>query len=278
MPEPSWTVVMPVKRLGEAKSRLRGALPGVPHEELALALAADTLHAARACPAVGRVLVVTDDPRVTAAATAAGAGVVTDPGGGLNAAFRHGAAVAGPRAAVAGVTADLPALRPAELAAALRTTEGVRGFVADAPGGGTVLLAAPAGVPLAPRFGPGSAGAHAASGALPLVGDWPSLRRDVDIAADLAAAAGLGVGPRTGALLAAAGDPLRYGAGMQGTVATYDASTRSGVLLLDDGTELAFPARAFDASGLRLLRLGQRVRVERDTAGEVVRVALVTMA
>ncbi|MCW3819976.1 nucleolar protein 16 [Micromonospora sp. DR5-3] len=65
---------------------------------------------------------------------------------------------------------------------------------------------------------------------------------------------------------------------MQGTVATYDAATRSGVLLLDDGTELAFPARAFDASGLRLLRLGQRVRIERDAAGEVVRVTLPTMA
>ncbi|SBT68290.1 2-phospho-L-lactate guanylyltransferase [Micromonospora sediminicola] len=278
MPEPSWTVVMPVKRLGAAKSRLRGALPGVPHEELALALAADTLRAVRACPAVARVLVVTDDPRVGAAATAAGARVVADPGGGLNAAFRHGAALAGPGEAVAALTADLPALRPAELAAALRATEGVRGFVADAPGGGTVLLAVPAGVPLAPRFGPGSAGAHAAGGALPLVGDWPSLRRDVDTPPDLAAAAGLGVGPRTGALLARVAGPVRYGAGMQGTVATYDASTRSGVLLLDDGTELAFPARAFDASGLRLLRLGQRVRVERDAAGEVVRVTLPTMA
>ncbi len=276
MSEARWTVVMPVKRLPAAKSRLRGALPGVPHEELALALAADTLRAARACPAVAGVLVVTDDARVRAAAGAAGARVAADPGAGLNAAFRHGAAVAGPRAAVAGLTADLPALRPAELAAALRATQGVRGFVADAPGGGTVLLAAPAGVPLAPLFGPGSAAAHAASGALPLAGDWPSLRRDVDTPADLAAAAGLGLGPRTAALLA--GAEVRYGAGMQGTVATYDASTRSGVLLLDDGTELAFPARAFDASGLRLLRLGQRVRIERDADGEVVRVTLPTMA
>ncbi|WP_443677213.1 cold-shock protein, partial [Micromonospora phytophila] len=66
--------------------------------------------------------------------------------------------------------------------------------------------------------------------------------------------------------------------GMQGTVATYDAATRSGMLLLDDGTELAFPARAFDASGLRLLRLGQRVRIDTDATGEVVRVTLPTMA
>ncbi|MFC4021359.1 cold-shock protein [Micromonospora sp. GCM10011542] len=65
---------------------------------------------------------------------------------------------------------------------------------------------------------------------------------------------------------------------MQGTVATYDAASRSGVLLLDDGTELAFPTRAFDASGLRLLRLGQRVRIDTDSDGEVVRVTLPTMS
>ncbi|MEV0328223.1 cold-shock protein [Micromonospora echinospora] len=64
---------------------------------------------------------------------------------------------------------------------------------------------------------------------------------------------------------------------MQGTVATFDGTTRTGTLLLDDGSELSFPARAFDASGLRLLRLGQRVRVDRDAAGEIVRVTLPTM-
>ncbi|MEU1602020.1 cold-shock protein [Micromonospora matsumotoense] len=65
---------------------------------------------------------------------------------------------------------------------------------------------------------------------------------------------------------------------MQGTVATFDTQTRTGVLLLDDGTELPFPARAFDASGLRLLRLGQRLKVETDPDGGVVRVTLPTMA
>jgi 2-phospho-L-lactate guanylyltransferase len=63
---------------------------------------------------------------------------------------------------------------------------------------------------------------------------------------------------------------------MQGTVATYDEGTRSGTLLLDDGAELAFPAAAFDASGLRLLRLGQRVKIERDPGGEVTRITLPT--
>ncbi|WP_405112806.1 2-phospho-L-lactate guanylyltransferase [Micromonospora sp. NBC_01405] len=213
----TWTVVVPVKRLGAAKSRLRGALPGVPHEGLALALAADTVAAVRACPAVAAVLVVTDDPLVAAMAGAAGGRAVPDaPDAGLNAAFRHGAevATAGGGVWVAGLTADLPALRPAELAAALDAVTagpaGVRRFVTDAPGSGTVLLAAPPGVPLDPRFGVGSAAAHLASGAVPLTGEWPTLRRDVDTAADLAAAARLGLGPRTAALAGAdrpAADP-----------------------------------------------------------------------
>lgn len=49
---------------------------------------------------------------------------------------------------------------------------------------------------------------------------------------------------------------------MQATVATFSADTRSGTVLLDDGTELPFDAAAFDAGGLRLLRLGQRVRIK----------------
>ncbi|GIJ28345.1 hypothetical protein Vqi01_35070 [Micromonospora qiuiae] len=281
-----WTVVVPVKRLTAAKTRLRGGMPDVPHEELALALAADTLEAVQSCSEVAEVRVVTADPRVADTARRAGARILPEVAGtGLNAAFRNGAA--GVAGWVAGLTADLPALRPAELAAALRAAQadppGVRRFVADAPGTGTVLLAAPPGVPLQPRFGPGSAAAHAAGGAHPLTGDWPSLRRDVDTAADLAAAARLGLGPRTTALTVG----CRTGAtrrrrctvlGMQGTVATFDAATRTGLLLLDDGTELSFPARAFDASGLRLLRLGQRVRVETDADGDVVRVTLPTMS
>ena len=48
---------------------------------------------------------------------------------------------------------------------------------------------------------------------------------------------------------------------MQATVRTFDAATRSGSVLLDDGVELPYDDRAFDAGGLRLLRVGQRVRV-----------------
>jgi 2-phospho-L-lactate guanylyltransferase len=63
---------------------------------------------------------------------------------------------------------------------------------------------------------------------------------------------------------------------MQATVAAFDETRHDGRLLLDDGTPLDFPPEAFNASGLRLLRLGQRVRVERDATGAVVRVTLAT--
>jgi 2-phospho-L-lactate guanylyltransferase len=61
---------------------------------------------------------------------------------------------------------------------------------------------------------------------------------------------------------------------MQGTITTFDPATRGGTLLLDDGTELAFDAQAFDRSGLRLLRLGQRVDVEAEVSGTVRRVGI----
>ena len=63
-----WTAVIPVKPLDGAKSRLRGAVPDGQHAELALALVRDTVAAVLACPAVGDVLVVTDDPDAAQAA------------------------------------------------------------------------------------------------------------------------------------------------------------------------------------------------------------------
>ncbi|MFE9255883.1 hypothetical protein [Streptomyces sp. NPDC006879] len=54
---------------------------------------------------------------------------------------------------------------------------------------------------------------------------------------------------------------------MQATAYTYDPETRSGSVLLDDGTPVPFDAAAFDAGGLRLLRPGQRVRIELDGPG-----------
>jgi cold shock CspA family protein len=64
----------------------------------------------------------------------------------------------------------------------------------------------------------------------------------------------------------------------QATVSTFSAQTRSGRVLLDDGTEIPFDHKAFDASGLRKLRLGQRVRVRLAGQGPDLRVTRLTLA
>ena len=197
-----WSIVVPAKRLAVAKTRLRPlteALGGSSHGELVLALLADTVTAALACPSVAEVVVVTDDPAADDVVRRLGARTLADePDRGLNPALEHGARHAS-RPAVAALSSDLPALRPAELAAALRSAEGApRCFVPDAHGTGTTLLTA-LGTALLPRFGPASAQAHRDGGAVALTGDWPGLVRDVDTPADLWAAAVLGLGLRTAA-------------------------------------------------------------------------------
>lgn len=196
-----WTAVIAVKRLGAAKTRLRGAVPADRHRDLALAMVRDTAAAVLAAGSVAELLVVTDDPQAGAAVRELGARVAPDPGGGLNAAMRYGAdEVAGAEAHRVVLTGDLPALRPEQLDDALSRVSG-RAFVPDAAGTGTVLLAAPPGRPLDPRFGGLSAAAHADSGAVLLRGEWPGLRRDVDTAADLSAVLALGAGRWTCGLL-----------------------------------------------------------------------------
>jgi cold shock CspA family protein len=49
---------------------------------------------------------------------------------------------------------------------------------------------------------------------------------------------------------------------MQASVHRFDGATGGGSVLLDDGRELPFAPEVFDASGLRHLRLGQRVSIE----------------
>jgi cold shock CspA family protein len=48
----------------------------------------------------------------------------------------------------------------------------------------------------------------------------------------------------------------------QGTIKEYDPSTRTGVLLQDDRTEVHIDVSSMDGSGLRYLRLGQRVKYD----------------
>ena len=72
-----WTIVIPVKELAAAKSRLTD-IPGLSaaaRMSIALAFACDTVATACACSVVKSVLVVTADADVAARVRALGAGV-----------------------------------------------------------------------------------------------------------------------------------------------------------------------------------------------------------
>jgi 2-phospho-L-lactate/phosphoenolpyruvate guanylyltransferase len=200
-----WSVVIPVKVLALAKSRLAGLDDG-DRRALALAMAVDTTAAAMASPVVGAVVVVSDDPVVADELAVLGATTIADsPGAGLNRAIVAGAEHARgrwPGHGIAGLMADLPALRAAELTAALRAaTAFPQAFVPDAAGVGTTLYTAQPGIGFTPRFGVRSRELHAQAGAAELsLPGIASLRQDVDTLEDLRSAAALGLGRRSASL------------------------------------------------------------------------------
>lgn len=213
---PRVTAVVPVKRLDAAKSRL--ALPPGARRELALAFAVDTVEALVRCEDVGAVVVVTADPAVAARLRRPdlrGVRMAPDPVPGLVPAVHAGIRAATawrPRAGVLVVPADLPCLRPADVAAVVSAPVGPGGaFVPDRAGTGTTLAHHPRGaygVVAVPQYGPGSAARHAALGLRALVDAPVRARQDVDTLDDLHDAAVLGTGAATRAALSAlAGRP-----------------------------------------------------------------------
>lgn len=208
--------ILPVKPPGLGKSRLAG-LSDEHRRALAAAFAHDTAAAVLATPGVVAVLAVTDDHRFAAELAETGCdvipdGVVDD----LNATLRQAAAEVArrwPGAVPVALPADLPGLRPHELAETLDALPAdSAAFVRDASGHGTTLYAAPQGC-FDPAFGPDSARAHLEGGAVELTVPAPSLRRDVDDVADLAAAMRLGLGSHTAALTSRLTDPTRHEGG-----------------------------------------------------------------
>ena len=161
------------------------------------------MAAALACPAVRDVVVVTDDPLAGGGAgrtrRARSCRTPRRPASTPRWRTARGrCARAGPAAPVAALNADLPALRPAELARVLDAAAAFpRAFLADAAGIGTTLLSAAPGAELRPalrrRF-PGPASWLRAR--------WKSccaasirVRQDVDTGDGSAGGAGAGRGP-----------------------------------------------------------------------------------
>ena len=201
-------LILAVKRLGVAKTRLAPAFAAPARESVVLAMLVDTIGAAAAAHNLEHITVVTSDESAAAAAADLGAEVLADPTPDdhpdpLNNALSAAAASVG--ASVPNIVVlqgDLPALQSYELdeaIAAARHHE--RSFVADRHGVGTAALFA-FGTELEPRFGRDSARLHRQSGALELRGAWPGLRCDIDTPEDLAVARRLGVGPATSRALA----------------------------------------------------------------------------
>ena len=202
---PGVGLIIAVKRLVAAKSRLAALFEPEARERVVLAMLIDTITAARDVAAVRSVTVVTPDPLASRAARDLGAAVVADPTGPdhpdplNNAILAACGPVSKTTSNIIVLHGDLPALQPGELSEALISAALYqRSFVPDRQGTGTAALFA-FGVPLDPRFGTDSASRHRDSGAVELVGIWPGLRCDIDTPDDLAAAQALGVGAATAA-------------------------------------------------------------------------------
>ncbi len=196
-------LIIAVKRLAAAKTRLAPVFSARTRESVVLAMLVDTLSAAAGVGSFGSITVITPDEAAGTAAAALGANVLADPtpeghGDPLNNAIT----VAEQEAAesfsnVVVLQGDLPALQTQELSEAVAAARHhQRSFVADRLATGTAALFA-FGSALDPKFGSDSSARHRRSGAIELTGAWPGLRCDVDTPADLAAARRLGVGAAT---------------------------------------------------------------------------------
>ena len=198
-------LVIAVKRLTAAKTRLAPIFSADTREAVVLAMLVDTIAAASA---VAAVTVVTPDDVAADAARQLGAQVLTDPTpqghrNPLNNAITTAeAALRETTPNIVVLQGDLPALQPQELSEAITAARTYRrSFVGDRHGTGTAALFA-FGVPLDPRFGSDSAQRHRHSGAIELTGAWPGLRCDIDTPDDLMVARRLGVGPATAQAIA----------------------------------------------------------------------------
>ena len=210
-------VVLPVKRLDDAKHRLSALLTAGQRRSLMAAMLGDVLDALGRVSVSHELLVVTRDEDAARAARARSAQVIADAGD----ADHSAAAVLGIREAMARgarrvvlIPGDCPLLEPGDLEALLDlppASEGRVVVVADRDGAGTNALLLEPPDAIVPAFGPGSQARHTAAarlaGVLVESRRPASLALDVDTPADLRALADAlaehpDAAPRTAAVLA----------------------------------------------------------------------------
>jgi 2-phospho-L-lactate guanylyltransferase len=190
-------VVVPLRGLEAAKSRLGGQLDAEERLDLVTGLLERTLAAAAAAPGVDHVLVVSPDPAALELADELGARTLSDPGDGLNAALAAARDHAMDQGAgtLLVLPADLARISPAAIEAVIAAAnaahlpdQGVVALVPDRHGQGTnALLLSPPDV-IGFAFGRGSRerhlGAATAAGAASVEVEG-ELTLDVDTPDDL---------------------------------------------------------------------------------------------
>lgn len=210
-------LLLPVKRIENAKQRLASLLSPAQRQGLMAAMRDDMFAAAAAATAPARVFVVTNDAAAMAAAERRGWTVLHE-----TQQISESASVddASARCAALGVTAllrlplDLPLVTGADIDAVFAAPLPARGvlMVPSRDGSGTnAILRAPPAL-FGSQFGPGSYAKHraaaAAVGVMPVELRNPRIEMDVDDPDDLRALRAHGpIGGATGAWLAANGVP-----------------------------------------------------------------------
>ena len=186
-------VLIPLKRLDAAKSRLAPALSVAERRRLMAAMMGHVARTALAADA-GRVVLVSSDPAAPELAGRLGIGCVSDAGLPWNPGLAHARRqLPAPAGAVLYLAGDLPLVEVADVAALLDAGRDGTVVIGRAHDGGTnALLVRPAAA-FEPAFGtPESAAVHAARAvehALDVVVlDRPGIARDIDTPADLALA------------------------------------------------------------------------------------------
>lgn len=217
-----WTIIVPVKTLERAKSRLAPELPPGTRRALVVAMATDVITACRNTTRVDKVCVVGSDPEIARIAQVLGAEFVVDPTSTptapgaapdtsraarpdpLNTALSH--AMAGVRGAVGVVAADLPELDSLLLTRILDVAaRHPHSVVTDHRGDGTTMAFWTGSTDRVIHFGPGSADRFRhLGGAEDIAVDnaaWGGAARDVDIPEDVAGLDARRVGTATACVL-----------------------------------------------------------------------------
>ncbi len=197
--------VVPVHPLEGAKSRLGESLDAEERQALVLGLLDRSVRAAEAVDALAAVIVVSPDPAVLRAASAAGATPIRQTDEGLNEGLRAAArwAIADGATGLLVLAADLPAVSSASIGAivasagaALDPGQPLVALVPDRHGRGTnvLLVSPPDAIPFS--FGPASRAAHlaaAGAGGAVVVELAGPLTLDLDLPDDLILAETLGL-------------------------------------------------------------------------------------